>query len=149
MGQSALADLPGNHFIMRLGSNAAIASNGANARLADVGMVAPANLKILSVWRHNLAANEVTVGTATSSASYRRHTLVNGGAAGTATVILASLNNTASNASLGSAPQFALVATPTAAQGDVLYGNQITVGAATADGTDAAAAIWEVAYQLL
>jgi hypothetical protein len=148
MGKSFLADIPGNFFAAQLGSNAAIASNGANARLADVGFVAPADLKILSVWRHNLAAAEVTVGTATSSASYRRAMLRNGGSAGTATAILASANNTASQASLGKR-SFTVDSTLTVAAGDVLYGDHVTVGAATADGTDMAASLWEIAYQLL
>lgn len=148
MGQSFLADIPGNHFIARLGSNAAIASNGANARLADVGFVAPANLRILSVWRHNLAAGEVTAGTAISSASYRRSMLRNGGSAGTATVILASSNAQTSQASLG-ARSFSVDAAATVAAGDVIYGDHITVGAATADGTDMAASLWQCAYQLI
>lgn len=148
MGKSRLADIPGNFFVARLGSSGAIASGAANARLADVGFMAPADMKVLSVWKHNLQADEVTKGTATTTSSYRRHTLVNGGAAGTGTTVLASLNATASAASLG-ARSFAMVATPTAAAGDVLYGSHLTVGAATADGTDAGAALWEIAYQLL
>lgn len=141
------ADHIGNHFQVNLGSSAAIASNGANGRLMN-GFVAPANIKILAVYKSNLGADEATVGTATSSASYRRTTLNNGGSAGTATTILASLNATASQGSLGSRG-FALVATPTASQGDVLYVSHLTVGAATANGTDAAACIYQVEYQLI
>lgn len=148
MGQSPLADIPGNFFAVKIGSSAAIASNGANARLADIGFVAPAPLRILSAWKHNLAADEVTAGTAISSASYRRHRLHNGGSLGTATAIIGSFNGTASQGSLG-ARSFTIDTTATMAAGEILYASHLTVGAATADGTDAAAALWQIAYQLL
>lgn len=151
MGQSPLADIPGNYFVAKLGSSAAIASNGANARLADIGFVAPGNMRLLSAWKHNLAADEVTAGTAISSASYRRFQIRNGGSAGTSTAtanILASLNATASQGSLGGR-SFTVDSTITVAAGEILYGSHLTVGAATADGTDAAAALWQIAYQLI
>lgn len=147
MGKSILADIPGNFFVARLGSVAAIASGGANARLQNC-FVAPADLKVLSAWKVNLAADEVTVGTATSSASYRRHTVVNGGTAGTGTAIIASINATASAASLGSRA-FTLTTNNTVTSGGIIYGSQLTVGAATADGTDAAACEIQIAYELL
>ena len=148
MGQSFLADIPGNFFVANLGTVAAIASNGANARPLALGMVAPANLRLLSAWKHNLSASEVTVGTAVSSASYRRHMIRNGGSLGTATTILASLNATASAAASG-ARSFTTDSSATVSAGDVIYYDQITVGAATADGTDAAACALMVAYQLI
>jgi hypothetical protein len=148
MGQSFLADIPGNFFLANLGTVAAIASNGANARPNPVGFVAPGNLRLLSVWKHNLSASEVTVGTATSSASYRRHRILNGGSAGSATTIMASLNATASAPASG-ARSFSVDTTVTAAAGDVIYYDQLTVGAATADGTDAAACGILAAYQLI
>ncbi len=148
MGQSFLADIPGNFFVANLGSVAAIASNGANAKPAAVGFVAPANLRILSAWKHNLSANEVTAGTAISSASYRRHVIGNGGSAGTATTILASLNATAS-AEASAARAFAVDSTVTVSAGDIIHYSQLTVGAATADGTDAAACSLQIAYQLI
>lgn len=141
------ADAIGNHYEAHLGSTAAIASGGANGRLVN-GFVAPGNLRILAAWRHNLGADEVTAGTAVSSASYRRLMLRNGGSAGTATVILASSNAQTSAASLGSRG-FSLVATPTASQGDILYFDHLTVGAATANGTDMASGILQVSYQLI
>src|SRR3972149_650420 len=101
MGRNYLADIPGNFFVAHLGSSAAIASGGANGRLS-MDFVAPANLKVLSVWKVGLGAAEVTVGTATSSASYRRTRLLNGGTAGTAAAIMASLNATAPAARPGS-----------------------------------------------
>ena len=148
MGQSFLADIPGNFFVANLGSVAAIASNGANAKPAAVGFVAPANLRILSAWKHNISVNEVTAGTAISSASYRRHVIGNGGSAGTATTILASLNATAS-AAASAARAFAVDSTVTVSAGDIIHYSQLTVGAATADGTDAAACSLQIAYQLI
>lgn len=150
MGKSMFADQPAlyGHGVINLGTVAAIASNGANARPGAVGFVAHHDMRLLSVWKHNLSAAEVTVGTATSSASYRRHMIRNGGSAGTATTIVASLNATASAASLGSRA-FAVDSTLTISRGDVVYYDQITVGAATADGTDAAACGLTAAYQLI
>lgn len=148
MGQSFLADIPGNHFVANLGTVAAIASNGANAKLGAVGFVAPANLRILSAWKHNLSAAEVTAATSISSASYRRHVIGNGGSAGTATTILASLNATSSAAASGSRA-FTVDSTLTVAAGEIIHYSQLTVGAATADGTDAAACGLQIAYQLI
>lgn len=151
MGKSIFADAPAlyGHGQILLGTVAAIASGGANARPGAVGFVAHHDMRLLSVWKHNLSASEVTVGTAVSSASYRRHMIRNGGTAGTATTILASLNATSSAASLGSR-SFAIVNTAhTVSRGEIVYYDQITVGAATADGTDAAACAIQVAYQLL
>lgn len=151
MGNSFLADIPNNQFVAVLGTTAAVASNGADGRVASIGFVCPAPLRLLSAWRANLAANEVTVGTATSSASYRRHLIYNGGSAGTGTAtasIMASQNATASGASLG-ARSFVVDTTVTAAAGDILYYSHLTVGAATANGTDAAAGTLQIAYQLL
>lgn len=148
MGQSFLADIPGNFFVAQIGTVAAIASNGANAKPGAVGFVAPANLRLLSAWKHNISANEVTAGTAISSASYRRHVIGNGGSAGTATTILASLNATSSAAASGSRA-FSVDSTVTVAAGDIIHYSQLTVGAATADGTDAAACALQIAYQLI
>lgn len=147
MGKSVLADTIGNFFVAHLGSVAAIASDGANARLQNA-FVAPANVKVLSVWKANLAANEVTKGTATTSASYRRTRFFNGGSAGTATTIVASLNATVSAASLGSRA-LTLTTNNTASTGEILYADQLTVGAATANGTDNAACEIIMAYELL
>lgn len=150
MGKSIFADAPAlyGHGVINLGTVAAIASGGANARPNPVGFVAFHDMRILSVWKHNLSASEVTVGTAVSSASYRRHRILNGGSAGSATTILASLNATASAPASG-ARLFTTDSTLTVSRGDVVYYDQLTVGAATADGTDAAACGLQLAYQLL
>lgn len=148
MGKSKLADIPGNFFQERIGSSAALASNGAGAILGDTFWVAPADIKIKAAWKTVTGANEVTAGTAISSASYRRFTLVNGSTDGTGTVIVASLNPTASAASLTSRA-FATTANNTVASGNLIFVSHLTVGAATADGTDAAIAQYHIQYELL
>lgn len=152
MGASPQADLPGNFYVQKLGSYAAVASGGAGSLQLDSAFVAPAAIKILSAWRFVNAA-EATVGTATSSASYRRMNLVNlgtaaDGAALSGTTIMASLNATVS-AAASSTRAFATTANNTAPAGAVIAASHLTVGAATADGTDMAAGFIEVAYQLL
>lgn len=130
-----------------IGSVAAVASNGADAVFANAVFVAPAACRIVSAWALNVSASDVTVGTATSSASYRRTNLVaNTAAAGTGTHVMASLNATASAASWGTR-SFTVVAS-TVPAGGVVQASHLTVGAATADGTDAAARIITIAYEL-
>lgn len=132
-----------------LGTSAAVASNGAEAILPDIAWVAPASIKVVSAWRINQTASDVTKGTATTSASYRRVNLIaNTGATGTGTTILASQNATASAASL--VPRsFAAVAGLTVPAGGVILASHLTVGAETGDGTDMAASIFQMAYELV
>lgn len=131
--------------VARLGSAASLASDGANALISDIKWVAPYNLQIVSAWAANISASDVTVGTATSSASYRRVTLItNTAGTGSGTNIVASLNATASLAS-NATRSFTTVAS-TVPAGAIVMASQLTVGAATADGTDAAARIYEIAY---
>lgn len=151
MAKDFLADIPaGNngHGFINCGLVAAVASGGADARVTGAGFVAHADMKLLAAWKFDLRADEVTKGTATTSASYRRHTIVNGGTAGTGTTLLASLNATASQASLGKRA-YTMVADVTIAKGEIVYLSHLSVGAATADGTDSAACMVGVAYQLL
>lgn len=129
-----------------LGSTAAVASNGADAILPDIRWVAPADLVIKGAWRTNISASDVTVGTATSSASYRRVTLVtNTAGTGSGTNIVASLNATASAASNVSRA-FTTVAS-TVPAGAIVLASHLTVGAATADGTDMAAGFIQIKYE--
>lgn len=152
MGKSYIADIPyvagEGHGVIQLGTVAAIASNGANAKPGAVGFVAHADMRLVAAWKHNLSASEVTVGTATSSASYRAHYIGNGGSAGTATTRVGSLLATSSAAASGSRA-FTVDSTITIAKGDIVHYSQLTVGAATADGTDAAACAIQVAYALI
>jgi hypothetical protein len=128
-----------------LGTNAAVASNGAGALLSDIGFVAPHDLQIVSAWARNISASDVTVGTATSSASYRRVTLVtNTAGTGSGTDIVASLNAQASLAS-NATRAFTTVAS-TVPAGAIILASHLTVGAETADGTDMAARRYQIAY---
>jgi len=132
--------------IVKIGSTAAIASNGAGAILPDTFFVAPANIQIVGAWKLNQTASDVTKGTATSSASYRRFSLIaNTAGTGSGTNIVASLNATASAASLVTR-SFTTVAS-TVPAGSIVLVSHSTVGAETADGTDAAASLFQIAYQ--
>ena len=129
-----------------LGSTAAVASNGAGAILRDSMFVAPADLKIVAAYRINQTASDVTVGTSISSASYRRVILIcNTAGTGSGTDIVASLNATASAASLGSR-SFTTVAS-TVPAGSIIAISHLTVGAETADGTDMAASVFLMHYE--
>lgn len=130
-------------FVVR-SSAAALASNGANA-LVGLNLFASAALVIDSVIAVNMTGSDVTTGTATSSASFRRVTLIcNTAATGTGTDVIASLNATAS-AAAGASRGFT-VAASTVPAGGLVLASQLTVGAATADGTDAAAREYAIYY---
>jgi hypothetical protein len=147
MGKDALADISSNHFQMPAVQTTSVASNGANA-LEGFGLwVAPANGKLRSAYRV-VYANEATVGTATTSASYRRHRIINGGSAGSGTTIIASLNQTVSQASRTSRA-YTLESTPSFSAGDILLFDQITVGGNNDDATVVAVSSVNVEYELL
>lgn len=136
----------GQAVVERIGTVAAVASNGAGALVSDIQWVAPYNCRIVSAWAANISASDVTVGTATSSASYRRFQLIsNTAGTGSGTDIVCSLNATASLGSLATRA-FTTVAS-TIPAGAIVIGSHLTVGAATADGTDMAARIFHIAYQ--
>ena len=145
MATNLQGDIPGN-FFHQVFTNASAASN-ANLLIASAGFVAPANIKIKRAW-YQPWSNAATVGTATSSASYRRINLYNGGTAGTGTTIIASLNITASIASRGT-KAFATTTNNTVAGGGVLFFSALTVGAATAEGTDLETGVLQVEYELI
>lgn len=133
---------------VRLGTAAAVASNGAGAILSDMQWVAPSDCKIVSAWRVNISASDVTKGTGTTSASYRRMTLVtNTAGTGSGTDIVCSLNATASCASL--ATRAFTTVNSTVPAGAIVLASHLTVGAETADGTDMAGNIVEFVYELV
>ncbi|MCR4341031.1 MAG: hypothetical protein NUW01_14210 [Gemmatimonadaceae bacterium] len=135
--------------VARIGSAASVASNGAGAILPDPVFVAPGNIKVLSAWRVNISGSDVTKGTATTSTSYRRMNLIaNVTGAGSGTTIVASLNATASAASKVSRA-FAVTTDNTMPAGAVVLASHLTVGAETAEGTDMADNIIEIAYEAL
>lgn len=136
----------GDTNVARIGTVAAVASNGAGALVSDIQWVAPFDCRIVSAWAANISASDVTKGTATTSASYRRFQLItNTAGTGSGTDIVASLNATASAASLATRA-FATVAS-TIPAGAIVIGSHLTVGAETGDGTDMAARIFQIAYQ--
>lgn len=138
--------LKGAPVVARIGTSAAVASNGAGALVSDTQFVAPYDLRIVSAWAANISASDVTKGTATTSASYRRVQLItNTAGTGSGTDIVASLNATASAASLATR-SFTSVAS-TIPAGAIVMASHLTVGAETADGTDMAARIYSIAYQ--
>lgn len=134
--------------VVNLGSAAAVASNGAAALITDIKFVAPADMVITGAWRVNQTASDVTAGTSISSASYRRVTLItNTAGTGSGTNIVASQNATASAASNASRA-FTTVAS-TVPAGAIIMASHVTVGADTADGTDLAASVLTMEYELV
>lgn len=140
---SAALNSAQKHFVQV--TAAALASNGAGATLAGLLWSPTAAAVIDRVVALNQVAADVTVGTATSSASFRRVNIIcNTAGAGTGTDIVASLNATAS-AAAGGTRGFTLAASTIPAYA-VVRGSQLTVGAETADGTDAAARTYTIEY---
>lgn len=145
VGTAAASGLIKQNFA-RIGTVAAVASNGAGALVSDIQWVAPAAVKIVSAWAANISASDVTKGTATTSASYRRFQLItNTAGTGSGTDIVCSLNATASAASL-TTRAFTTV-NSTIPAGAIVIGSHLTVGAETGDGTDMAARIFHIAYE--
>ncbi|KKM99551.1 hypothetical protein LCGC14_1146750 [marine sediment metagenome] len=127
-----------------IGSHAAVASNGAGAVENNIVFTAPAACKLVSAWCMNISASDVTTGAA---ASYRRAQLIcNTAAAGSGTDIIASANITAS-AALRVTRGFTTVASTIPAGGIVLM-SHLTVGAESANRTDAAARYYGIEYEL-
>lgn len=138
MGTTFQADTPDNRFRIEY-HNATVASNGADARYAI--MRAPANLKVTGAYWIPTSADQTG-----DASSYRRLAVVNGGTAGTATTIIASINITASKASFS---LNALSGTATVASGELLVFSHLTVGGAKDDETNLKAGMTQVEYQLL
>ncbi len=132
----------------KMGTVNSTASNGAASIIAEEVFIAPQECKIVSAWAMNISASDATKGTATTQTSYRRVNLIaNTAAAGTGTHVVASLNATASAASWATRA-FAVIAS-TVPAGGVVRISHLTVGAATADGTDMAERVITIAYELV
>ena len=138
MGSTFQADTPGNRHIATL-DVASVASDGAASRF--VVLNAAQNIQILAAKWEVQGADQ-----GANSASYRSVQLVNGGSAGTATTVVASLGFTASLASLSNN---ALTGTATVASGAQVMFSQNTVGGAHSDGTVVIAGRLQVEYRLL
>lgn len=122
---------------------ASVASNGANARIDQIGPFGYDG-RVNFMNAAFTGADQGSVGTATTTATYRRITLVNGGTSGTGTTILASVNlNGAMVASLSSGKAGVVVYPATATNGssgtfgstDILFVSQLTVGGTNDDGS--------------
>jgi hypothetical protein len=124
------------------------ASNSADGRTAQ--FVAYRDMKVKSVFWAPLNTAQATKGTATTSASYRRLEMYNGGTAGTVTTSasrIASLNLTASLASSGFRAFDTVNTAVTVAASSLIYFSHSTVGAATADGTELQAGTFIFTYE--
>lgn len=147
MASTPLGDIPGARFHEPLAAtNAAVASNGANARIGQIGPFAH-NVRVRNAWWTPISADQA----ATQSATYRRLTLYNGGTAGTATATgsrLASANMSASAASLGPV-SMTVDTTLTVSSGSIIYFSQETVGGTDANGTVLSAGQFAVAYEVI
>lgn len=139
MGNSRLADIPGAEFVGGQMDNASVASNGAGALIGYV-FVAPADINIVNAWWTPTGAN-----TTANTASYRALTLVNGGAAGAGTVVLASIVTTVTHAS--NTP-IAFSGSGSVASGGQVALSQATVGGDHSAGTVLIAGRTSVTYQL-
>lgn len=138
MGSTFQADTPGNRHIANI-DVASIASNGAASRFVILN--AAQNIQVLAAKWIPQGADQ-----GANSASYRALKLVNGGSAGTATTVVASLGFTASLASLSNN---AMTGTATVASGAQVLFSQNTVGGAHSAGTVVAAGRLQVEYRLL
>lgn len=145
MGATFQSDIPDNRYHLPLvATHASAASDGANARIGQFGPFGR-NIRVRNAWWSPTGADN----DATITASYRRMSLYNGAALGTATATanrLASLNLTASQASLG-ALAMTVDSTVTVASGAILYASQETVGAAHANGTVLRAGQFSLSYE--
>jgi len=138
MGATQQSDIPGNVY-RDIYHNASVASDGAAARYSIFR--APQSIKVTAAYWSPYDDDQT--GNATS---YRRVAVVNGGTAGTGTTVIASLNITASKASMS---LNALTGTATASVGEVMIFSQVTVGGDKDDETELRAGMLQVEYQLL
>lgn len=132
-------------------THASVASNGANARIdGQIGPFGGAGIRVRAAWWTPTGTDQATKGTATTSASYKRLLMVNGGVTGTAaTPVIATWNLTASVASLAPTAHTSIDTTATVASNEIIYFSALTVGAATADGTELRAGQFSCTYEML
>lgn len=143
--QTGLGDIPGNRLTHPiLNTHASVASGGANALLGPQFGPFPFNIRVRNVWWTPTGGDT----SATKSATYRRLTLINGGTAGAGTTIIASLNQSATVASLVPA-SLTVDTTATVASGNVLNFSQATVGGTDANGTVLLAGQFAISYEVI
>ena len=144
MASTPLGDISGARFhAPAVVQNATVASGGANAL---IGVAGPFEHPIRvrgAYWIPTGGANS-----ATQTATYRRLSVVNLGTGGAGTAVVASLNLTASLASLvGRA--LTVDTTATVAAGEVLAVSQATVGGTDANGTVLQAGSFALNYEVI
>lgn len=145
MGKIFLADVPDAKF-QKIFTCASVAST-ADGVVASAGFVCDNDISVQRVW-YQPWADTCTTGTATSSATYRRINLCNGGTAGTTTTIMASCNITASVASRGT-KAFATTASNTASGGEILFFSALTVGGDDDNCSTLQSGVIQLEYELL
>ena len=121
MGETFQSDIPGNiHPLVT--QFASVASNGAASR--HVLFTAPQNIRLKSFGANFYGADKTVTVT-----SYQRLTLVDGGANGTGTTIISSMNLTTSVASMGTTSGSIATANQDLSTGDILIFSHVSVGA--------------------
>lgn len=120
---------------------ASVASNGAASRHAL--FTAPQDVRIKSFGVNFYGADK-----AINATSYQRLSLVDGGAAGTDTTIISSINLTTSVASMGTASGSIATANQDLDDGDILIFSHVSVGGDHTDGTVLPAYAIVVEYEL-
>ena len=146
MGSTAYGDLTSGAVGTIVISHASVASDGAAAKVLEIGALvnrAPQNMRLVSAWWEPTGADS----SAASAVSYRTLNIVNGGADGTGTTVIASVNLTASQAS-NTQKALTLVATPSLSTGEVIFASySATAGAADATHTKLFAGNFRVAWR--
>lgn len=131
-------------------THASTASNGAGAVIQRFAPFGGAGVRIKEAYWSPTGGDQATHGTASTSASYRRLQVLNGGTAGTNTTnIIASLNITASIASLGTKAFTSVDTTNTVASNEIVYVSQLTVGGDDNEGTVLRAGSLSLTYELI
>lgn len=126
-------DIPSGSLHLGSATHASVASNGAAATYGNAGankLRAPCACEIVGAYWEAIGADN----DATNTASYRQLSVVNGGQAAAGTTVLASLAMTASLAS-NTPRAMTLASNPTAAQNDIIFLSQATVGGDHSNGT--------------
>ena len=133
MGSTMLGDLASGSLRGMVISHASVASNGANAVISNIGALnfrAPQAITIVEAWWEPTGADSAV----TNTSSFRRLTIVNGGASGLGTTVLGTLDNTTSQAS-NTLKSVTMVAGNSVAQGHNVCFSHATVGGAETNGT--------------
>ena len=151
MASNFQGDVPGNRYFASAEVGSA-ASNAANARLTEPGVIGPFPWDIrLRTMQYIPTQGNAALSTATSSATYRRLSVYNGGTIGTVTATasrIASLNMTVSLASFSSRAMTVSTAV-SLASGEMMYASHETVGGQHANGTILLGGNLAIGYEII